>query len=86
MLDINPDFEKQPKKPELKPMISKIDGSDDDLTTLDQIENILDLDEALYPRFTLAKKQGPFLENAQLVQVERRVAGRGSVERRQQTF
>ena len=61
MLDINRDFEKQPKKPELKPMISEIDGSDDDLTTLDQIENILDLDEALYPRFTLAKNKARFL-------------------------
>jgi hypothetical protein len=61
VLDINRDFEKQPKKPELKTIIVEVEANDDDLTTLDQIENILDLEEALFPRFTLAKNKARFL-------------------------
>ncbi len=37
-----------------------VDG-DDDLMLLDKIDNILDLDEPQYPRFTLAKNKARFL-------------------------
>ncbi len=34
---------------------------DDDLSFLDQVENVLDLDEKTYPQFTLAKNKARFL-------------------------
>ena len=39
----------------------ELGGLDDDLKKLDEIENILDLEEAEYPRFTLAKNKARFL-------------------------
>lgn len=44
----------------LKPVVSTPDG-DEDLVLLDKIDNILDLDEAQYPKFTLAKNKARFL-------------------------
>ncbi len=55
------------RKPiEIKPLIpppvqSHNPDVDDDFSMLDQIDNILDLDEAQYPRFTLAKNKARFL-------------------------
>ena len=39
----------------------ELGGLDDDLKKLDDFENILDLEEAEYPRFTLAKNKARFL-------------------------
>lgn len=61
MFDTTRELEKQPKKPEIKPVIAEVDSIDDDLGALDLIDNILDLDENLYPRFTLAKNKARFL-------------------------
>jgi hypothetical protein len=48
------------KPQEIKPVIQGAEV-DDDFVMLDQIDNILDLDEARYPRFTLAKNKARFL-------------------------
>lgn len=45
---------------DVKPVIQHQDG-DDDFAMLDAIDNILDLDEERYPRFTLAKNKARFL-------------------------
>jgi hypothetical protein len=37
------------------------EGFDEDFSLLDSIDNILDLDEAQYPKFTLAKNKARFL-------------------------
>src|SRR3712207_3471822 len=37
------------------------DPADEDLRQIDEIENILDLDEAQFPSFTLAKNKARFL-------------------------
>ena len=42
-------------------MTNVVDGLEDDLSSLDQIDNILDLDEEQFPRFTLAKIKARFL-------------------------
>lgn len=47
-------------QPEVKPLLQTGDF-DDDFSLLDQIDNILDLDEERYPRFTLAKNKARFL-------------------------
>ncbi len=44
----------------LKPIVTNADG-DEDLVLLDKIDNILDLDEEQYPKFTLAKNKARFL-------------------------
>ena len=38
-----------------------MESSDDDLRFIDEIDNILDLDEKDYPKFTLAKNKARFL-------------------------
>jgi len=38
-----------------------VEGVDEDLAILDQIENILSLEESQYPQFTLAKNKARFL-------------------------
>ena len=43
-----------------KPLLQNVD-IDDDFSLLDSIDNILDLDEERYPRFTLAKNKARFL-------------------------
>jgi hypothetical protein len=48
------------KPQDVKPVIQNAD-IDDDFVMLDQIDNILDLDEQQYPRFTLAKNKARFL-------------------------
>ena len=48
------------KPQEVKPLLQNADN-DDDFSLLDQIDNILDLDENCYPRFTLAKNKARFL-------------------------
>ena len=49
------------KPQDIKPIIApQVDG-DDDFGLLDSIDNILDLDEQHYPRFTLAKNKARFL-------------------------
>jgi hypothetical protein len=55
----NVDLVRKPQ-PELKPLIQNPDV-DDDFSLLDAIDNILDLAEAQYPRFTLAKNKARFL-------------------------
>ncbi len=45
---------------EVKPVMQNAEV-DDDLATLDSIDNILDLEEDQYPRFTLAKNKARFL-------------------------
>lgn len=49
------------KKDEIKPLLQNVELGDDDLTFLDTIDNILDLDEEQYPKFTLAKNKARFL-------------------------
>lgn len=45
-----------------QPMIGGVvEGMDEDLAKLDQIDNILDLEESDYPKFTLAKNKARFL-------------------------
>lgn len=47
---------------EVKPIIAGgLADMDDDLVLLDKIDNILDLEEPQYPRFTLAKNKARFL-------------------------
>lgn len=48
------------KQPDVKPVLQNAE-IDDDFHLLDQIENILDLSEPQYPRFTLAKNKARFL-------------------------
>ncbi len=48
------------KPQEVKPLLQNVD-IDDDFSLLDSIDNILDLDEERYPRFTLAKNKARFL-------------------------
>ena len=48
------------KPQEVKPLLQNAE-IDDDFSLLDQIDNILDLDENRYPRFTLAKNKARFL-------------------------
>ena len=38
-----------------------VEGVDEDLAILDQIDNILSLEESQYPQFTLAKNKARFL-------------------------
>ena len=53
------DLLRKPQEP-IKPMIQNVDV-DDDFGLLDSIDNILDLSEDQYPRFTLAKNKARFL-------------------------
>ena len=48
------------KPQDIKPLLQNTDV-DDDFSLLDSIDNILDLDEERYPRFTLAKNKARFL-------------------------
>jgi hypothetical protein len=48
------------KSPDVKPLLQNTDG-DEDFSLLEQIDNILDLEENRYPRFTLAKNKARFL-------------------------
>lgn len=54
----NVDLVRKPQ--DVKPVIQNAEV-DDDFQMLDQIDNILDLDEQRYPRFTLAKNKARFL-------------------------
>jgi hypothetical protein len=47
-------------QPEVKPLIQNGEF-DDDFSLLDSIDNILDLEETQFPRFTLAKNKARFL-------------------------
>lgn len=49
------------KKDDRSKMIFAGEGLDDDLTSLDEIDNILELEESSYPQFTLAKNKARFL-------------------------
>lgn len=53
------DLGRKPQE-QLKPLIQNPEV-DDDFSLLDQIDNILDLAENQYPRFTLAKNKARFL-------------------------
>ena len=55
----NVDLIRKPQ-PEIKTVLHSPDG-DDDFVMLEQIDNILELDEERYPRFTLAKNKARFL-------------------------
>lgn len=48
------------KPQDVKPLLQNTEV-DDDFSLLDQIDNILELDEERYPRFTLAKNKARFL-------------------------
>ena len=48
------------KAQDLKMMLAQSETFDDDIEFLDRVENILDLDEAQYPKFTLAKNKARF--------------------------
>src|SRR3954464_15570525 len=54
----NVDLVRKPQ--DVKPVIQNAEV-DDDFMMLEQIDNILDLDEQQYPRFTLAKNKARFL-------------------------
>ena len=43
------------------PLMGIVEGIDEDLAKLDAIDNILDLEEVDYPKFTLAKNKARFL-------------------------
>ena len=60
MLNPNEELEKD-LNIENAPMIGIVEGVDDDLAKLDQIDNILDLNDSDYPKFTLAKNKARFL-------------------------
>lgn len=49
------------KKEDSKIVLTQADSMDDDLTLLDRIDNMLDLEEEQYPHFTLAKNKARFL-------------------------
>src|SRR3954471_18726660 len=49
------------KKEDAKALLSNMEAMEDDLSLLDSIDNILDLDEGQFPRFTLAKNKARFL-------------------------
>jgi hypothetical protein len=49
------------KPQDVKPVVQQNTDADDDFQMLDQIDNILELDENQYPRFTLAKNKARFL-------------------------
>lgn len=48
------------KAQDLKMMLAQSETFDDDIEFLERVENILDLDEAQYPKFTLAKNKARF--------------------------
>ena len=48
------------KPQDVKPILQNNPEIDDDFSLLDSIDNILDLDEERYPRFTLAKTKRAF--------------------------
>lgn len=54
----NVDLVRKPQ--DVKPVLQNAE-IDDDFQMLEQIDNILDLDEQRYPRFTLAKNKARFL-------------------------
>ena len=60
MLNPNEELEKD-LNIESAPMMGIVEGVDDDLAKLDQIDNILDLSDSDYPKFTLAKNKARFL-------------------------
>lgn len=49
------------KQEDQKAILANMEGLEDDLSSLDQIDNILDLEEGQFPRFTLAKNKARFL-------------------------
>lgn len=58
----NVDLGRVAKKEDPKVLMNvNVDGMEDDLQLLDRIDNILDLDEGQFPRFTLAKNKARFL-------------------------
>lgn len=57
----NVDLIRKPEDPKAVIMQNVVDGLEDDLSSLDLIDNILDLDEERFPRFTLAKNKARFL-------------------------
>ena len=55
----NVDLARKPQ-PDMKPLVQSPEG-DDDFSLLDAIDNILELAEEQYPRFTLAKNKARFV-------------------------
>ena len=49
------------KPQDIKPLVQTNSEADDDFGLLDEIDNILELEEERYPRFTLAKNKARFL-------------------------
>lgn len=61
MLNPNDEANKEMNTATEAPMMGIVEGIDEDLAKLDAIDNILDLEEFDYPKFTLAKNKARFL-------------------------
>lgn len=58
---LNPGDELNKETTAASNVFGMVEGLDEDLAVLDQIENILSLEESQYPQFTLAKNKARFL-------------------------
>ena len=58
---LNPGDELNKEPAATSNVFGMVEGVDEDLAVLDQIENILSLEESQYPQFTLAKNKARFL-------------------------
>lgn len=61
MLNPNDEANKEMNTEVNAPLMGIVEGIDEDLAKLDAIDNILDLAEVDYPKFTLAKNKARFL-------------------------
>ncbi len=61
MLNPNDEANKEINTATETPLMGIVEGIDEDLAKLDAIDNILDLEEVDYPKFTLAKNKARFL-------------------------
>lgn len=61
MLNPNDEVNKEMNAVNEAPLMGIVEGIDEDLAKLDAIDNILDLEEVDYPKFTLAKNKARFL-------------------------
>lgn len=61
MLSSSLEISKPLKKVEMRSVALDVESVDQDLALLDQVENILELADAQFPQFTLAKNKARFL-------------------------
>jgi hypothetical protein len=58
---LNPGDDVNKEPTQTSNVFGMVEGVDEDLAILDQIDNILILEESQYPQFTLAKNKARFL-------------------------